>query len=43
MDLLDTTTIVVPTDEELLANCPDNLNLNDDEGELSNEVINLLS
>ncbi|WP_272898706.1 hypothetical protein [Photobacterium rosenbergii] len=43
MDLLNNTTIVVPTDEELLADCPDSLNLNDDEGELSNEVINLLS
>ena len=43
MDLLNNTTIVVPTDEELLANCPDSLNLNDDEDELSNEVINLLS
>ncbi|MDV5170259.1 hypothetical protein [Photobacterium rosenbergii] len=39
MDLLNNTTIVVPTDEELLANCPDSLNLNDEEGELANEII----
>ncbi|WP_276329418.1 hypothetical protein [Photobacterium gaetbulicola] len=39
MDLLNNTTIVVPTDEELLANCPDSLNFNDDEDELANDVI----
>lgn len=39
MDTLNLTTFVVPTEEDLLASCPDDLFLNDGDDEFANDVI----